>query len=78
MTRWLYSATDARILSTDLSKPPPRLTLSGLLSARKYPEDIIRHHFGTFTVTHDGKDVLFDLYIYLYLEYNEVSRVYLH
>ena len=73
ITRSLSSTTDARIISIDLSQAPPRLTLSGLLSARKSPEDIIKHLFGTFTVTDDGKDVLFHLYIYFYLKYNSVS-----
>ena len=73
ITRWLSSATNARILSTDVSQTPPRLTLSSLLSARKSPEDLIKHLFSTFTVTDDGKDVLFHLYIYFYLKYNAVS-----
>ena len=63
ITRWLSSAIDARILSTDLSHAPPRLTLLGLLSARKTLKDIIKHLFGTFRVIYDGKDVLFHLYI---------------
>ena len=73
ITKWLSSATDARKLSTDLSQAPPRHTLSRLLGARKFPKDIINHLFGTFTITDDGKDVLFHLYIYLYLKYNSVS-----
>ena len=33
----------------------------------------MKHLFGTFIVTDDGKDVLFHLYIYFYLKYNAVS-----